>query len=416
MHDARLIAPAHALIRPVRASRILPAIPLHAAAITALLLTCVAIFWINSAWVNGLWQTLLLAYAGIAAMVWSDRVPQPTTRALSLACVIPAWGAIQIALGHSAYHYATLLSILAWTTIPAAFLLGLIVLRDRNVRDAFLHGLWFVAAAVTALELYQQLILGRYSVTSTGYPLISSNLYAELAELLLPAVLATALRKGSNLWLGCGLTALLLATTIAAGARMGTALLVLEVVAIFFAIHKKENYRQIVWRKQGLLLAALLLAVIGLEGTSGLSNRFEEADPLQARAAVLHSAVEMIHQHPFVGYGLGAFPIVYPQFAHVETQGYVNHVHNDYLELAAEGGIVALLLWFLFLASCLPAVVKAPWAFGIVATLLHAGSDFPLYRTPVIALMSFLLAAAATKGVDTRQRLRLKSRIKSTAS
>ena len=413
MHDARLIAPAHALPRPIHASRLLPAVPVHAVAITALLLASVATFSINSAWVTGLWQTLLLAYAAIAAMVWSARVPQSKTLALSLACAIPAWGAAQIALGHSAYHYATLLSLITWTTLPAAFLLGLIVLRDCNVRDAFLHCLWFVAAALTALELYQQLILGRYTVLSSGYPLLSSNLYAELAELLLPAVLATALRKGSNLWLGCGLGALMLATTIAAGARMGTALLLLEVAAVFLAIRKKENYRHIVWRKHGLPLAVLLLAVIGLQGTSGLSARFQEADPLQARTAVLHSAIEMIHQHPFVGYGLGAFPVVYPQFAHVETQGYVNHVHNDYLELAAEGGILALLLWVAFLATLLPVALKAPWAFGVVATLIHAGSDFPLYRLPVLTLMSFLLAAAATRSVDTRERYRLKSRTKS---
>ena len=401
MHSIRLLSPAHAPRAEPRPSllprRLVPDIPLHALALTLLLAVSVGILWMNLAWVTGLWQVALLAYAGVAAMLWPARVPKGKILALGLACAIPLWGTLQMATGRAAYGYATLLSVIAWTTVPAGFLLGLIVLRDQKVRDAFLQCLWVLAAAVTVLELYQRLVLGRYSVMSSGYPLISSNLYAELAELLLPAVLATAIRKGSNLWLGCGLSALMLATTVAAGARMGTVLLVLETVAVLVATRKAAGYRKLAWRKQGVPLVVLLLLVVGLEGTSGLSGRLRETDPLEGRAEVLHSAMQMIHQHPLAGYGLGAFPVVYPQFARLQTTSYINHVHNDYVELAVDGGIVALLLWLALLAVTLPSLLRAPWAFGIIAMLFHGLTDFPLYRAPVVALMAFLLAAATTR-------------------
>ena len=56
-------------------------------------------------------------------------------------------------------------------------------------------------------------------------------------------------------------------------------------------------------------------------------------------------------KRPFLGWGLGTFPIVYPQFRSFYTTFFVNQAHNDYLQLLVETGLAgfAIAIWFLVL-------------------------------------------------------------------
>ena len=351
----------------------------EALSLTWLLVISIGILWMNQAWVTGMWQLALFVFAAINAFLLPRTVELPGTTPLLFACGIPIWGALQMLFGRSAYDYASLLAAMSWMTFPAAMLLGLILLREHRRRDMFLLSLWLLSVGVIALELYQLLVLGRYTVLSSGYPLMSSNLFAELAELLLPAVLATSLRVGNRLWLGCFIAALLLGTTIAAGARMGSVLLVLEIVAVFLAARRMPGYRRLGWRKHGFPLMLILGTVLALEGTANLNGRMRATRPLEGRSEVAQSALRMIRSRPIAGFGLGAFPVVYPQFAKLQTRGFVNHVHDDFLEIAVEGGAVGLVLWLIVLATSLPVVRKAPWAFGH-----HRDSSAWICRLPAL--------------------------------
>ncbi len=57
----------------------------------------------------------------------------------------------------------------------------------------------------------------------------------------------------------------------------------------------------------------------------------------------------MFRQRPLLGWGLGTFETVYPQFRSFYTNLLVDKAHNDYSQLLAETGIVgfALMVWFL---------------------------------------------------------------------
>jgi O-antigen ligase len=46
----------------------------------------------------------------------------------------------------------------------------------------------------------------------------------------------------------------------------------------------------------------------------------------------------MALQRPILGWGLGTFPVVYPQFRTFYTNFYVNEAHNDYLQTLVETG------------------------------------------------------------------------------
>ena len=54
--------------------------------------------------------------------------------------------------------------------------------------------------------------------------------------------------------------------------------------------------------------------------------------------------LRMWREKPFLGWGLGTFPIVYPQFRSFYTTFFVNQAHNDYLQLLSELGVPGFLL------------------------------------------------------------------------
>jgi O-antigen ligase len=126
---------------------------------------------------------------------------------------------------------------------------------------------------------------------------------------------------------------------------------------------------------------------------------------------------------PF-GTGLGSVQSVYHRYEKPDqvTKSYVNHAHNDYLELALELGLGGILLMVGFL-TWWGIVATRIWVssygspFGRAATiataaiLVHSFVDFPLRTGAIsaifgacIGLMTLHLApAAASQLGDTRQ-------------
>ena len=81
------------------------------------------------------------------------------------------------------------------------------------------------------------------------------------------------------------------------------------------------------------------------------------------RLAQWQAGIEQYQDHPILGSGLGTFKVLYPQYRTLEdarTAG--NFVHNDYIQLLAEGGpllLMFVLLMLLFLSwQLLQAVLR----------------------------------------------------------
>jgi O-antigen ligase len=155
------------------------------------------------------------------------------------------------------------------------------------------------------------------------------------------------------------------------------------------------------WRRLALPLAGI--ALIG--GVILLVTRpvaAAEADPsaaesISGRLEIWTTTSEAITETLPVGTGLGSFEQVYRQHevpADV-TRFFVNHAHNDYLEIVLELGIAGAILILLFLAWWAAAAIRiwksplsTPFArAATVATavvLAHSIVDFPL-RTAAIS-------------------------------
>jgi O-antigen ligase len=138
-------------------------------------------------------------------------------------------------------------------------------------------------------------------------------------------------------------------------------------------------------------------------------------DP-RARAfpIVLKAAVENL---PF-GTGLGTFDPVYRalETPQIVTHAYLNHAHDDYLELFLQTGVVGAVLIILFLVWFFWASARA-WrapaqsqtaqmgraaSVSIAILLAHSVVDYPLRTAALATLFAFLCGCLATSFPKTR--------------
>ncbi len=122
-----------------------------------------------------------------------------------------------------------------------------------------------------------------------------------------------------------------------------------------------KSYRQILGKQTAVLIVAfgLLIAGIVFIGQDRVVERFEHipgeiggvTNALTFRRTdVWQAALLMIKDFPVFGIGFGGFQIAVSQYINISGQIVPQQAHNDYLELAASGGMIAIILavWFLF--------------------------------------------------------------------
>jgi O-antigen ligase len=244
------------------------------------------------------------------------------------------------------------------------------------------------------IEILQIYGYNRYEVTRTGYPLLSSNYYAELIELILPIVLMQAFRNGRYWWAHLALACLFVSTVIAAAARVGSVLVLMECIALAGLSYKETLSARVRWQKACVVLVLLAAGLIVLQGPVTLIHRLSESDVLAVRPDIDRSAVAMASSRPVAGYGLGSFPYVYPAFARFDNGYFVNHAHNDWLEAFADGGVLLLAALAAFVAISAYYGVRSVWGLGLAVLPIHAAVDFPMQRAGVVLLYAVIAAAA----------------------
>ena len=142
---------------------------------------------------------------------------------------------------------------------------------------------------------------------------------------------------------------------------------------------------------------------IGNTGLTEATGGREES--VAARTEAGRLALALVEDFPLAGTGGGSF---YGSFLRYRSPrpGYLDHAHNDYVEIASDfglpglailGGLVALTLWtalriLALRRSSLPRGVAFGAAMAIVALLIHSAVDFNL-QIPANALtMAVILA------------------------
>ena len=157
------------------------------------------------------------------------------------------------------------------------------------------------------------------------------------------------------------------------------------------------------------IFVALVLALVAWVGTADMVERMgtlaDQFNPatMDQRSTILRDSVAMVKQRALLGWGLGQFPNIYPQFRSFYTDFFINAAHDDYLQLLTETGLAGFAMAALFIVLLFKNGLKR-WDAGgklnlaaLVACsglLVHSFVDFNL-QIPANAVLFFVLAAAA---------------------
>ena len=249
---------------------------------------------------------------------------------------------------------------------------------------------------------------------------VNHNHFAGYLELLIPLTIGFwlyARRRWERTLLGYALSVMAVAfvLTLSRGGWLALAGGLLAMVLLLRAAspRREEAERGLDWRRGRrwmwvagasiVVLAFLTLAADALIGRMSTFMKVGE-DPLtfQARPRIYRATSAIISEHPVVGTGPGTFVHAFARHRPPDMPYRITYAHNDYLQLAAELGIVGALL-FLIVGARITAVgiaaVKATRSqfrryalagllAGVWSLALHSLVDFNLHIPANAALVA----------------------------
>jgi O-antigen polymerase len=295
---------------------------------------------------------------------------------------IALWGFVELALGTTVYRYATLNATLRFAALAAT---AFIAPTGRS-REVFLRAFVWFAFAISVLSVVayytspgKVLWLFPIRYADVWGPFLNRNNFAAFLELALPVALWLALTRDQDyIWIA----AAMLAAGMASASRAGAVLLLVESVAVF-ALRPDS-------RKTMARFAAAAAVLIAVAGAGRLERRIFEPDPMRYRREMARSAMAMVRDRPWTGFGLGTFATVYPQYAEFDAGALVDHAHNDWLEWTSEGGVGFGAAWAILGVAMLRRARRSIWLIGVPVVMIHALVDYPFARFGVSA-WTFLL-------------------------
>jgi hypothetical protein len=235
-------------------------------------------------------------------------------------------------------------------------------------------------------------------------------------------------RVEARWWVAAALALFLVPTILVTGSRAGLVAAAVSVVVTWLAFRSRfakaggshgSRFRLVPFIVIALG-AALVATAILLSRAQAWERLFKSDATEDLRARNLGQYVQMAADFFPFGSGFGSFDPLYRSYERVEDlrPAYLNHAHNDLIELLINGGAGAGLLLLIFLAwwgirsvgafrrgsRRSPAVGAArAGSVIILITLLASLADYPL-RTPLMAAVLALAAAWLSDGTRKEDR------------
>jgi O-antigen ligase len=421
-------------------------------ALPAYLLLCILIGGSS----QGIWGNALLQLLAIALLAWAALVLDPPAlpvagrRLLLVMLAALLWIGVQLvplppALWTSlpgrefvARGYELLgisapwlpISLSPYDTITTALtLLPPIALLVALMRLRSWRSDWMLASVLAGAVI--SIVLGALQVSSHPDPtwyfyertnfgvavgaFANANHFATLLLAAIPMATALALQKwrSATEQQGRSLTAVLaIASTVILGTGVllngSSAMLVLGppvVLATALLALRLDQHRL---RQAFIAIAVLILASAAAIAVAGKSlPGWGLAASTETRSEYWGKSMQAAQDGLLTGSGIGTFEQTYGRYEDpgLVNRWYVNHAHNDYLELLVEGGIPSLLIVLAFLLwwagqarqawSAPDALEQKAAAIASAAILLHSAFDYPLRTAAVGVVLTLCLALLA---------------------
>lgn len=318
--------------------------------------------------------------------------------------VVPSWSVIPHVSWLAAWVLMGLpLAYCAWGMTPEPDKVW------RSVRMALL-----LAGPVFALWGVGQVVTGYGHGQPVG-PLVDKNAFAALMNLFwfMASVrfIAQAHDRGWG-WhlLLPAISLLLIAMTLFAAESRGAILtwLLLMPVMLWGGYRATHNRRVLL-----VVLAIALTGYLGAASILGLNVGYrtlnlEQDASANARLLLWKSATEIAQDHPLAGTGWGTFEAMYSAYRDPRENTTAGvYAHNDYLQIAAEGGVPALVLLLgiavglffqlkrsLVLKHHVYALEATGLLLGALALFVHASLNFIFYFAFMNILAGLFMARA----------------------
>lgn len=330
---------------------------------------------------------------------------------------------LQIVFHATAYRHDTVSGAMLYVAYAMlCFLSGQTLLRSLHARKLTLMFIIF-GSALAAFALVQ-------GISSNGRlywlrpprmggwiygPYVNHNHYAGLMELLVPIPLVLSLTRfvqSKERLIAAGAAALMAGTIFLSGSRGGMLAVGAEILVLTVVLVKQR--RDV---RTAMGLGVFLLVVVGLLtwlGGDELSRRLATVETAHTdlsnsmRLQINKDGLHMFMAKPVLGWGLGSFPVVYPQFRSFYTNFFVNQAHDDYLQLLVEMGLLGFgtMVWFLIVVyrrafkkianwtSDVSGAVSLACILGLTGILVHSTVDFNL-QIPANAALFYVFCTIA---------------------
>jgi O-antigen ligase len=348
---------------------------------------------------------------------------------------------VQLVFRITAYRHDTVsLALLYFSYAILCFLAGQTLIRGSQARSlALIFSLYGAALASFALlqgissngRLYwiRQPRMGGWIYG----PYVNHNHYAGLMEMLVPIPLVLALTRlapSRTRALAGAVAAVMVGTIFLSGSRGGMLAILAELIFLSALLVKQKRSL-----RTAIGVGVFLAIVVGLltwVGGAELSKRIATVGPSHieisgdVRTNINRDGLKMFLKKPVLGWGLGTFPVVYPQFRTFYTNFFVNEAHNDYLQLLVEMGLLGFgtMVWFLVTlyrralkkignwTGEISGAVTLACVLGLTGILVHSVVDFNLQIPANAALFYVLCTVAAAEPFAQPARKRRVARTK----
>jgi O-antigen ligase len=247
-------------------------------------------------------------------------------------------------------------------------------------------------------------------------PYVNHNHYAGLMEMLMPIPLVISLAgdiRRSRRALAALAAAVMASTIFLSGSRGGMAAFAVQMALLAaFLIRRRKNWKAVFAFSAFLVIALGLLAWLGggelLDRLASIHSGARTELSGGTRLTIDRDALKMFAEKPVLGWGLGVFPDIYPQFSSLATNLQVGMAHNDFVQLLVEMGVLGFIavLWFLLtlFRSALKKLRNQPAdtnsavtlaaSLGVSGILVHSFVDFNL-QIPANAALFYVLCVVA---------------------
>lgn len=321
---------------------------------------------------------------------------------LGLTFVLIFWSARAIIARHG---FRELIRGIAWCGLA----LAVITLFQHATAPTLLYGYWHPLARnatpfgpfVNRNALATWLIMAVPAVVGYGVARMKSRLRTDDGPIDLESVIdATAI------WLAASVC-LMLATAFVAVSRSGLIGAVVGLTSLAWLSRSRMSGSGWMWF--GAIMLTLITAATTYINWGVLESRLGEAlaTGLGGRRAVWDQTWPIVRDFRLVGVGVGAYERVMAVYQVTPHAFYINHAHNEYLQLLAEGGLILAVpataafcaaVWRIVrsLQSDRTAVfwIRAGAASGLLAAVVQSIWETGL-RIPANAVLFAILAAIA---------------------